>query len=152
MNNQTARRVADELGPRLSSATIFFHETVSGLLGLNATDTKCLGLLSRSAKPMTAGDLAVATGLTTGAVTAIIDRLERAGLVCRKRDRKDRRKVFVELQQERMKDLAPLYAGLRRSIEALVAKYKEAELALIGDFLERAAAVLEHEARRLSRK
>ena len=150
--SQIVRRVANELGPRLSNATIFFHETVSQRLGVNATDTKCLGLLWRAAGPMTAGDLAEVTGLTTGAVTAIIDRLEAKGLVRRKRDAKDRRKVFVELHKERMKLVTPLYEGLRQSIEALVGRYKGPELALIGDFLEKAAAVLENEARRLRRK
>ena len=101
---------------------------------------------------MTAGDLAATTGLTTGAVTSIIDRLERAGLVRRTRDKKDRRKVFVELQQERMKDLAPLYAGLRASIEHLLSTYDEKKLVIVADFLEKAATVLDSEARKLSKK
>ena len=149
---KVAARISDELGPKLSNATVFFHETVSGRLGLNATDTKCVGLLSRSDYPMTAGDLAASTGLTTGAVTSIIDRLERAGLVRRTWDKRDRRKVFVELQPERMKDLAPLYAGLRASIEHLVSTYDEQELVIVADFLEKAAAVLASEARKLKAK
>jgi DNA-binding MarR family transcriptional regulator len=85
-----------ELGRELSTTSIFFHQAIAGKLGLNVTDTRCFELMSRySQGPLTAGDLARATGLTTGAVTGILDRLEKAGLVERYRNAIDRRKVFV---------------------------------------------------------
>jgi DNA-binding MarR family transcriptional regulator len=150
--HEVAKRVADDLGPRLSNATIFFHEAVSAQLGLNATDTKCIGLLSRANGHMTAGELADLTTLTTGAVTAIIDRLEAAGLVRRRRDARDRRKVFVELQHDRMKQVNPLYSRLRDSINTLVSTYNDAELATIADFLEKSSRILHREAQKLSRQ
>ncbi len=79
----------------LSTATILFHQAVADRLGMNVTDHKCAGILTQSG-PITAGDLAVRTGLTTGAVTGVIDRLEKAGFVRRVRDGTDRRRVIVE--------------------------------------------------------
>ena len=79
------RRLGHELGREISAQTIFFHEVAARKLGLNATDTRCLDLISRAESEVTAGDLGRATGLTTGAVTGILDRLEKARLVERVR-------------------------------------------------------------------
>ncbi len=77
----------------LSTQTVFSHEAIARKQGLNATDTRCLDLISRAGdEKVTAGDLGKATGLTTGAVTGILDRLEKAGMVQRERDTRDRRK------------------------------------------------------------
>src|SRR5947207_2197662 len=84
-----AAREASGLGVLLS-------ETVARALGLNPTDLECLDVIARRERA-TAGDLASATGLTTGAVTGVIDRLERAGFAHRERDAADRRKVYVRL-------------------------------------------------------
>ena len=61
-----------------STVTILFHQAIADRLGMNVTDHKCAGILSRSG-PITAGELARRTGLTTGAITGVIDRLEQAG-------------------------------------------------------------------------
>ena len=74
-----------QAGRRLSLATIMFHQAVADRLGLNPTDHKCIDLLA-SAGSTTAGELAEATGLTTGAITGVIDRLEAAGFVRREDD------------------------------------------------------------------
>lgn len=140
------RHVGAELGPRLSSATIFFHEAVSGKVGLNATDTKVLALLSNSADPVTAGDIARFTRLTTGAVSTVIDRLERAGFADRARDATDRRKVVIRVKEEGLKRLMSHYASLRASVEELVQTYTNADLVVISDFLEKSIAILEREA------
>ena len=71
-------------------------EQVTEFLGINRTDSRCLDIVERHGR-MTAGALAEESGLTTGAVTALVDRLERAGYLHRVRDTVDRRKVFIEL-------------------------------------------------------
>ncbi|MFW7381639.1 MAG: MarR family winged helix-turn-helix transcriptional regulator [Oligoflexus sp.] len=133
----------------MSTATILFHEAVSGQLGLNPTDTKCMGMIVRSKVPVTAGDLVQFTGLTTGAVTGVIDRLEKVKLVKRVRDAKDRRKVYLVPDQTGARKLLPLYSSLRSSVEKLAASYTESELPVIVDYLEKSVALLERETRKI---
>ncbi len=81
---------------RLSQgATNLFDERLGEFLGINNTDGRCLDIIARTGR-LSAGQLANLSGLTTGAVTAVIDRLEAAGYVARVRDPLDRRKVWVE--------------------------------------------------------
>src|SRR5688572_7357764 len=80
-----------------SALTVMFHARVAEQMGLSATDEKCLDLAMRAEGPLTAGRIAELSGLSTGAVTGVIDRLERAGYVRRVRDPHDRRKVLVEV-------------------------------------------------------
>jgi DNA-binding MarR family transcriptional regulator len=148
-DSEIFKKVASDLGPRLSTATVFFHETVSGRLGLNATDTKCMAFIFKADEPVTAGDLAKFSGLTTGAVSNIIDRLEKTKLVVRVRDHEDRRKVFVRAHKKAQERLSPLYASLQKSVGELAATYSAAELAIIADFLERSIELLESEAQKL---
>ena len=88
-------RIGIQLGRELSTRTIVFHQTVADCLGIAATDHKCLGFIAEADHPVTAGELATLTGLTSGAITGVIDRLERAGLAFRERDPRDRRRVVV---------------------------------------------------------
>jgi DNA-binding transcriptional ArsR family regulator len=74
--------------------TLVFSEQMAAQLGVSSTDLECLNLVGAGGE-VTAGALATRTGLTTGAITGAIDRLERAGLVERRRDDTDRRKVIV---------------------------------------------------------
>lgn len=140
---------AARLGSEFSSQTIFFHETVSSKLGLNPTDSKCLGLISHMATPVTAGWLAEATGLTTGAITGILDRLEKAGLIQRVRDQADRRKVYIQLHPDGHSRFGPLYQGLSEAVTELILSYSEAELETIGDFMTRSIAMLREQADKL---
>ena len=73
-----------------TTVTILFHQAIADRLGMNVTDHKCAGILAQSG-PITAGELARRTGLSTGAITGVIDRLERAGFAHRARDAVDRR-------------------------------------------------------------
>jgi DNA-binding MarR family transcriptional regulator len=82
------------LGRELSTAVVMFHEAVGAYLGVSAGDQRALTLIGRDGA-MSAGELAERTGLTPGAVTGMIDRLERAGLVRREHDPNDRRRVLV---------------------------------------------------------
>lgn len=145
------RRVGHELGRELATKSLFFHTLVAGKLGLNATDTRCLDIVARSQQAaVTAGALTEATGLTTGAVTGILDKLERAGFVKRIKDPGDRRKVLVHLVPEAMTKLARLYDGLGASMESLAGQYTVSELQKIESFLSANLEILNQEIARLT--
>lgn len=145
------QRVGKDLGRELSAQTVFFHEVAARKLGLNATDSRCLSLIARSgASEVTAGDLGRETGLTTGAVTGILDRLENAGMIERVRDPNDRRKVIVRPKPEAATRVGALYHSLGAAMSTLAAGYETSELALIDEFLERAIAILKDQTTKLS--
>lgn len=120
---------------RKSSAISVLHsQTVADRVGLNPSDMEALDLLLING-PVTAGRLAELTGLTTGAITGIVDRLERVGHVRREEDPTDRRRVIVRAVPERAeREIAPLYAPMAGEMSALLDRYSEAELATILDF------------------
>jgi DNA-binding MarR family transcriptional regulator len=138
------------LGYRLSTATVLFHTAIADRLGVSVTDVKCYSVL-RQAGPLTAGEIGERLGLTTGAVTGVIDRLTTAGLAQRCQDPADRRRVIVELLNNPEHDqlLTQLYAPLGRAITALVSSYSETERATILDFITKATSVLDSETTRL---
>ena len=136
-------------GRRLSTATILFHETVAERLGLHTTDHKCLGI-AQEAGAITAGELATRTGLTTGAITGVIDRLEKRGFVRREADPVDRRKVVVRVVAERVeREIRPLFESLAGAVTALAKTYDQAQLKIVTDYMDDARAVLEAEAAKL---
>lgn len=144
-------RVAMELGRELSTTSIFFHQAIAGKLGLNVTDTRCFELMSRYVQgPITAGDLSRAAGLTTGAITGILDRLEKAGLVERFRDASDRRKVFVRPRLEALQRVGRLYAGLAAASLKHASRYSTKQLELINDYLEGSLQVLREQSAKFS--
>ena len=101
----------DETLRKVGAQSVLMSDTVGRLVGLNSTDLECLDLLYL-AGVTTAGRLASHTGLTTGAMTAVIDRLEDAGFVRRLRDPHDRRRVLVEALPGSMSHIEPLYSRL----------------------------------------
>lgn len=101
---------------------------------------------------MTAGSLAKLTGLTTGAITAVIDRLERAGLARRVPDEDDRRKVVVELTDKTHAICAAVYLPLANRGLEMMQRYTVSELAVILDFLQRSRAVSEAHAEAVRRR
>jgi DNA-binding MarR family transcriptional regulator len=137
-----------EHGRDVGTAAIMFHQAVADRLGLNPTDHKCLDLVHR-AGGATAGDLADWTELTTGAVTGVIDRLERAGFVRREEHPGDRRKVVVRVIPERLPEVGRLFASLAEAMTALCGCYSEAELRVIVDYLTRSAELFRRETRLL---
>jgi DNA-binding MarR family transcriptional regulator len=116
--------------------TDLFDETAAAKMGLNRTDHRCLDILERSG-PISAGDLAAASGLTTGAITVVLDRLERSGYARRTRDSGDRRKVLVQLTDKAQRAALALYGPLAESYAALVESYSTDQLALILQFMRR---------------
>ena len=109
-------------GRQLSTATVMFHQAIADRLGLNVTDHKCLDLLLIKG-PLTAGELAVMTGLTTGAITAVIDRLGGAGFVRREDDPPDRRRVIVQVIPRRCRDIERLFEPFGARFRELSARY-----------------------------
>ena len=143
-----AARALLERGRNMGTAAIVFHQAVADRLGLNPTDHKCLGLVHEAGEA-TAGDLAEWTGLTTGAVTGVIDRLEAAGFVRRAEHPTDRRKVVVRVVSERFPEVGRLFASLAEAMTALCGHYSEAELRVIVDYLTRSAELFRRETRLL---
>lgn len=134
-----------------SLRVILFHQTVAERLGLNVTDHKCLGLLANTG-PITAGRLSELTGLSTGAVTTVIDRLEKAGFVRRERDPKDRRRVIVRpLVEKGKREIGPIFESLQQSMNELCSRYQDKELELLIDFLQQSMRIMEEESIRLKK-
>jgi DNA-binding MarR family transcriptional regulator len=124
-----------------------FDSTVIELAGLNRTDWRCLDILGTRG-PMTAGQLAEAVRLTTGAVTGVLDRLETAGLVRRIRDTQDRRRVIVEVTDEVARQGAPVYGPLIADATEAHAVFDADQLELITRFIRIERELLEkHTAR-----
>jgi len=122
-----------------------FHAAIAEHVGLSATEHKALDLLSRAGS-MTAGELAELSGLTTGAVTGLVDRLEKSGFVKRERDPMDRRKVVITPQVDKMEqEIGPLFGAMSQRMEQLMASYSDDELATIHNFLTQSIAVLQEE-------
>src|SRR5262249_60873935 len=102
-----------DLGRKISTQTVFLHQAIAQSVGLNATDTKCIDLIiSHPDGLATAGWLSDMTGLTTGAITHILDRLEHRRFIERGRDTQDRRKIFIRVRTESLKPVMPLYEGI----------------------------------------
>jgi DNA-binding MarR family transcriptional regulator len=123
-----------------TASAVLYSQAIADQLGLNATDARCLDILSRTG-PVTAGRLAELTGLTTGAITGVVDRLEKPGYVRRVRDAEDRRRVIILPVPERELPInASLETGARR-VEELLDGYSDEQLSVIHDFLSRSASM-----------
>lgn len=130
------REAIDQQMHELSTRTVIFHHFIGERLGLNPTDHKCLDIIIRATNPITAGRLADETGLTTGAITGVMDRLEQAGYVKRERDPNDRRLIFINpLLDKAMAKIGPLFAPVKLAGQKLYSKYTDQELAVILDFV-----------------
>ena len=133
------------------TATDLFDETLTQFLGINRTDGRCLDLIDRRGR-VSAGQLANDSGLTTGAVTAVIDRLEAAGYVRRIRDTLDRRKIWVELTEDTRNITARIFGHYEKTGPMMMARFTPDQVRAILEYLEigtfveneMAAALREH--------
>lgn len=125
-----------------------FGQSVAIRLGLSESDIDALELLIDTGAA-TAGKLSEVMGLTTGAVTRVVDRLEQAGYVRRTADPADRRRVVVEVVPERIATVTSLLDSLERAAAEEVGRYSSEELELINGFLGRMADLTQTEAARL---
>jgi DNA-binding MarR family transcriptional regulator len=132
---------------------VLFHHSIAERLGLGPSDHKCLDLLLEHGV-LTGSELAAATGLTSGAITGVVSRLERAGYLRREPDPEDGRRQLLRPVPERMAEVAELFAGVRGASDELVAGFDAVQLEAIAEFLRRSidfarerAAVLRAQAR-----
>ena len=133
-----------------SIGTVLFHRAVGQILGVNVTDMKCLDMMTLQGSA-TPSQLAAHTGLSSGATTAMIDRLERAGLVERQPHPKDRRGTILVLTEEAMRKLPSLFSSLGTAMETLVSSYPQKELAVLDDFFTKARVLWQEERAKLQR-
>ena len=131
------QRLYAELGGEVRAsqrATDIVDDLICELLGINRTDARCLDTLEQEGS-MSAGDLAQASRLSTGAITAVIDRLERAGYARRVPDPSDRRRVLVETTQKALETANELMVEpMRRLYTPLAERYSDDQLRLFIEF------------------
>ena len=127
----------DEAIRKVGAQAVLISDLVATRVGINSTDLECLDLLQLNG-PVTAGQMSARSGLTTGATTAMIDRLERAGYVRRRRDSGDRRVVVVEVLEHCGSHIAPLYQPIQKDLEKLHARYSNRELEIVVRYLTEA--------------
>lgn len=126
---------------QLSTQTILFHQHVAKNLGLNITDHKCLDFVVEMGRA-TAGQLAEWTGLTTGAITSVLNRLEKAGYIKRRKDPNDLRVVIVEPNYNQLHSLNEIFIPLAIEMEKLHQTYDKKELEVILDYLGKSRNIL----------
>ena len=124
---------------KASAQGVLFSQLVATHLGMSSSDLECLDIIALRG-PVTAGDLAAATGLTTGAVTGVIDRLERLGFARRESDAADRRKVLIRSLPTALRRIGPLFEPMQTAFNSAIAGYGEKELTFLLEFLTRAHA------------
>ncbi|MFF4187875.1 MarR family winged helix-turn-helix transcriptional regulator [Streptomyces sp. NPDC001691] len=122
---------------RYMASYALFNQALADHLGLHPTDLQCLNLLGLEPGPVTTGRIAELTGLTTGSATRLVDRLERAGYVTRRRDTEDRRKVLVEVVPERMAELGKVWGRLNGAWWEMFDAYGDEEIAFIATHMRR---------------
>ena len=138
MDNEVVRKLSQQY----AYTSIQMHEAIARKAGLSGTDHKYLGFLIEKGQ-MTAGELSNLTGLTTGAVTGLIDRFEKKKLVKRQFAEDDRRKVIIEPNTENiMALLAPLYKEFRNKSEKLIASFSNKEIKIIETYFLKAIEIM----------
>jgi DNA-binding MarR family transcriptional regulator len=142
---QALNRVARES----SALGTLFAETVARRLGVSHSDLECIDIIALKGR-LTAGELARESGLTTGAITGVIDRLEKAGLARRERDADDRRKVYVSILPRTIERGRTYYDSFGSATDALAASYGDAEIALLIDYFTRARDLIRAEIEKLN--
>jgi DNA-binding MarR family transcriptional regulator len=147
----------DELIGRLAlairasqNASDAYDERVARELGINTTDLRCLDVLGQRG-PLTAGQLAEAMHLSSGAVTTLVDRLERAGYARRVRDTADRRRVLVELDPDAARHADVFYQPMMQWTVQMLEAFTDEQIQLMIDFLEQGREMVDRELARLDR-
>ncbi|MBT1707837.1 MarR family transcriptional regulator [Fulvivirgaceae bacterium PWU5] len=142
MDKDTVRHIR-KLSQQYAYISIQMHEAIGRKAGLSGTDHKYLGFLIEKGQ-MTAGELATLTGLTTGAVTGLIDRFEKKKLVKRRFAEEDRRKVLIEPNTKNIMALfEPLYKEFRSNSEKLIASFSGKELNVLETYFSSAVKIME---------
>src|SRR5258708_1465885 len=135
-----AEEIVGRLVRRHSIATVLFHHAVAERLGLGPWDHKCLDLL-RERGAMTGSALAAITDLSSGAITGVVARLERAGYIRREPDPHDGRQQILHPVTGRMRDIHQVFAPIRKDVTALLESFDTRQLTAIAEFLARSTDV-----------
>lgn len=120
----------EEAMRRSSAQGVMYGQAVANMAGISNSDMECMDILNLEGR-VTAGRLAEVTGLTTGAITGVIDRLEKAGYVRRERDESDRRKVFIVVVEETAAEIGKFYVPMQEAMLKLWSGYTDDELRLL---------------------
>jgi len=131
--------------------SVLFRHLIGEVLGVNVTDMECLGVIFFKGVA-TPTELARYTGLSSGATTAMLDRLEQSGLIARRPNPKDRRSIHIVVVKEATEQVAPWFASLREAQDQIVSSYSEAELELLSDFFTRSVMMWEEEREKLLKR
>jgi DNA-binding MarR family transcriptional regulator len=132
-------------------SNVLFRNALGRKLDLNVTDTEALSFLTikGSATPT---ELAQYTGLTTGSTTALLDRLEKGGLVKRTANPRDRRGAIVEIEPKYNQKAWPLVADIQKLNTEVIARYTDEELKTIADFLRRMTENVKDQTKKINGK
>ena len=141
-------RELEEENRKSTAESMFLLQAVAERSGMNLTDLQCITILT-STGPITAGRLADEMGLTTGSVTGVIDRMERAGYVRRERDQNDARRVIVRPVSEKLERAAGFLGSQDRVLEELMSDYEERDLALFLDLMRKSNDMTREETARI---
>ncbi|WP_030205027.1 MarR family winged helix-turn-helix transcriptional regulator [Streptomyces sp. NRRL S-87] len=126
------------------------NQAMADRLGLHPTDLQCIAMLDLESEPVSTGEVARLTGLTSGSATRLVDRMAKAGLVERHADPQDRRRQLVALAPAARERIGAAWDVPGAAFRALLESYSDAELAVIADYLRRASEVGREQARRLN--
>lgn len=140
-SSRRRRRISSGIRESLRELSVqlsLLNHQVSGLVELRHVDLDCYDVIARTG-PISPSALARRAGLHPATVTGILDRLETGGWISRERDSGDRRAVRVRDRRERTAELLGHYAGMNDAMDAIYSHYSERELAVIADFVGRAA-------------
>jgi MarR family transcriptional regulator, organic hydroperoxide resistance regulator len=127
-----------------------FRNAMSEWAGLNVTDMECLRLLFQKGIA-TPSELARHTGLTSGATTAMLDRLEKAGLIERRPNPNDRRGTLIAPEKSSAEKMASWFASARKAQDELISSYSESELEIIADVFERFTQLWDQERKKIQK-
>jgi DNA-binding MarR family transcriptional regulator len=149
MEKQEVIQAINEKFIEMSTETILFHQALADVLGLHITDHRCMYFI-HSYGAMPAGRLAELTGLTTAAVTGIIDRLEEAGYVRRANDPKDRRRTIVEPIRNKKweRKIEAIFISFHERIHKLLSSYSDRELSFLLDVLTKSVELTHEESKK----
>lgn len=133
---------------RLTRSSLMLQHAIAEKMGLNVTDAECIDFLMEMG-PSTAGDLAKATRLTTGAITSVIDRLEKAGFVKRESDPGDRRKVIIKFLPKKHAGAKKFYGAMATDVFQLFSGYNESKLKSMLQHTNSLAAIMQMHAEKI---
>lgn len=139
------------LGQMASTETALFHQVAAAKCGLGITDMKTVSILLQEG-PMTAGQIAQRLSLTTGAVTNVIDRLERRDIVKRAPDAKDRRRVIVTVNPEALATTDNVYRSMGESFSKLLGRYSTEELEFLVQYHQASIELTKQEIAKLAKR